>query len=42
MRSMGSSCSKDPNSLMAFREEFLKDDVRERVPGCAISSCTVL
>ena len=37
---MGSLCSKDPNSRMAFRQGFLKTVLEERVVGCVISSCT--
>ena len=33
-RRTGSSCSKDPNSLMAFREGFLKATFGVRAAGC--------
>ena len=37
-RRMGSSCSKDLNSLMAFREGFLKATFRVRVAAHGLSS----
>ena len=39
-RRMGSSCSKDLNSPLAFRP--FKDSVRERVAEYVISLCSVL
>ena len=33
---------KRPKPLDGFQGRVFKDSVRERVPGCAISSCTVL
>ena len=33
-RNTGSSCSKDPNSLMTFRESFLKATFGVRAEGC--------
>ena len=40
-RRMGSSCSKDLNPLMAFREGFLKATLLGlKVVGCMISSWT--
>ena len=39
---MGSSCSKDPNSPMAFRDEDFKGSVRESVTGYVVSLCAVL
>ena len=39
-RRTGSSCSKHLNSLMAFREGFLKSTLGVRIMGCVISSWT--
>ena len=40
-RRTGSSCSKDPDSLMAFREGFLKATFEVRFAGCVIFSWLV-
>ena len=40
-RRTGNSCSKDPNSPMAFRQGFLKTVIGERVVGCVTSSWTL-
>ena len=37
-RRMGSSCSKDPNSLTAFSEGFLEATLDVRVAACRLSS----
>ena len=39
-RRIGSSCSKDLNSLMVFKEGFLKAALGVRVVGCLISLWT--
>ena len=39
---MGSSCSKNCELPMAFREEYFKGGVRERASEYVISSCIVL
>ena len=39
---MGSSCSKDANAPITFREEFLKVKLGVRAARCVISSWTFL
>ena len=36
------SCSKPPKSPKGFQQRIFKGSVREGVPGCVISSCTIL